>query len=230
MAANTTVTGNGVVLVQVQTLRGNAGVQAAFAQVQAAVTAYNKANPRATPHTCTLVPQMPNNTKGMQAALALLATLARHHGANMVRLGVHNANVALCGTPAALKAVQAGFTPLYNTMATAAASSYNPATHGNRVGYTNGYMCGYPAGLQVAWGVTASLAYGVGFLYAFAAPGSGASYATGQNAGKAAAPKAPKAPATAPKAPKAPKAPANGTTATTAPANGTTASGNAAAA
>ena len=105
MAANTIVTTGNVVLVQVQTLRGNAGTAAALAQVQAAVTAYNKANGKATPHIVTPVQALANNTKGMQWQLALLATLARQYGATMVRLSVHNGNVALCGTPAAVKAV-----------------------------------------------------------------------------------------------------------------------------
>lgn len=193
-------------------MRGNTGTAAALAAVQAAVAAHNAANPKAVAHTVTAVTALPNNTKGMQWQLALLATLARQHGATMVRLSVHNGNVALCGTPAAVAATQAAMVPAYNAYSTAAANAYNPAAHGNRVGFTNGYLCGCPAGLQAAHGIVAQLAYGVGYLFTFAAPGTGTAYAIGQAAAQASA-KAPVA-----KAPKAPKAAKPAPTATTAPA------------
>ena len=191
-----------VSFVQVQTLRGNAGIDAAFATVEAAVKTYNAQQPKGgTPHIAVKVTALPNNVKGMQWQLALLATLARANGANMVRLNVHNGAVALCGTAAAVKAVQAAMVPATNEYATAVANAYNPATHGNRVGFTNGYLCGCPAGLQTALGITATLAYGIGFLFSFPAPGDGKAYAVGHAAAAATA-KAVKAP----KAPKAPKA------------------------
>ena len=182
--------------VQIQTLRGKAGIDAAFASVEAAVKAHNAAQPKgATPHTAVLVTALQNNVKGMQWNLALLATLARANGASMVRLDVHNGAVALCGTAAAVKATQQAMVPMRDTYATMVANAYNPAVHGNRVGFTNGYMCGCPAGLQSALGITATLAYGIGFLFSFPAPGDGKAYAIGHAAAFATA-KTVKAPTT----------------------------------
>lgn len=208
-----------VTFVQVQTLRNTTGgTAAAFTAVQAAVAAYNAANPKGVAHTAVLVTALQNNTKGMQWQLALLATLARQHGASMVRLSVHNGNVALCGTPAAIAATQGAMVPAYNAYATMAANAYNPAQHGNRVGFTNGYLCGCPAGLAAGLAQTATLAYGVGYLFTFAAPGTGAAYAMGHAAAQATA-KTAKPAAKAGKAAKPAAKPAQApTTATTAPA------------
>ena len=215
--------GTQAVLVQVQTLRGNGGHTAALASVQAAVTAYNAANPKATPHAVVSVTALPNNTKGMQWQLALLATLARKNGAHMVRLSVHNGNVALCGTQAAITATQAAMQPTYNALVTAAANAYTPAL-GNKVGYQNGWLCGAVAGMQVAYKVQAQLQYAIGYLFAFAAPGNGTAYLAGQAVyATASTPKATAPKATAPKtttianAPSAPSAnPATPSAATTA--------------
>lgn len=176
-----------VTLVQVQTLRGTQGNAAALQVVQTAVATYNATNPKATPHTVVNVPVLPNNTKGMQWQLAMFATLARVHGANMVRLSVHGGAVALCGTPAAIAATQAAMGAAYNQYMALANNAYNAAQHGNRVGFTNAYLCGCPAGVQLAHGITAALAYAIGYLYPFAAPGNGVHYAAGQAAALAVA-------------------------------------------
>jgi hypothetical protein len=208
----------GVGYVQVQTLRNTTGgTTAALAAVQTAVAAHNAKYPKAVAHTCVSVTALPNNTKGMQWQLALLATLARQHGATMVRLSVHNGAVALCGTPAAIAATQAAMVPAYNAYSTAASNAYNPAAHGNRVGFTNGYLCGCPAGLQAGLAITATLQYGLGYLFTFAAPGSGSAYAIGYAAALATAKTATK-PAVATKPRKAPTATAPTATAPTATA------------
>ena len=195
-------------LVQVQTLRGNAGIDAAFAQVEAAVNAYNAANKAQ--HVAVKVDAFAANTKGMQWRLATLATLARVHGATMVRLNVHNGYVALCGPSKAIEAVQNTMQATCSEHLTMVANAYNPATHGNKVGFTNGYLCGCPAGLQTALNIQPQLAYGVGYLFTFAAPGDGKAYAMGHNAvlATAKAPKAPKAVTAAAEAPTATNAPA----------------------
>ena len=212
----------GTVFVQVQTVAtGAGGTTAAFTAVQAAVAKHNAANPKAVPHVAVLHNVLPNNTKGMQYQLALWATVCRVHGVTMVRLGVHGGQVALCGTKAGITAAQGAVMPLANAYATAVAQAYNPATHGARVAFANSYLCGCPAGLQVANKITPTLAYGIGYLYAFATL-SGPYYVMGQNA--AAGMAAPKAPCT-PRAAKAPKGtatqPATGqVAATTATATG----------
>lgn len=169
-------------LVQIQTLRGNAGKAEALKAVVAAVDKFNAGKPKGEAHTVVEVNALPNNTKGMQAQLALLATLARRHGATMIRLSVHNGSVALCGTTKSIEAVQAAMVPAYNSLSTMVAAAYNPAVNGNRVGFTNGWMCGAPAGMQEAWGIQPELAYGVGFLFSFPAPGDGVSYDAGVKA------------------------------------------------
>lgn len=226
MAQGTQGTTGTVGTVSVQTLRGTQGHAAALASVQAAVQAYNKANPKAVPHVVASVTALPNNVKGMQWQLALLATLARQNACTMVRLSVHNGHVALCGPAAGVQATQAAMVPTYNQLVTMAAAAYNPATHGNRVGFTNAYLCGVPAGMPAP---TAQLAYGLGYLFTFVAPGNATAYAMGYAAGtklaaKPVAPKAPKAPkaakpAVAAAAPAAPAAPAAAAPAAAAPAN-----------
>lgn len=193
-----TGTGNAVtpVLVQVQTMRGNLGHGPTFASVQAACTAYTKTLGKgAAPHVAQAYTALAPNTKGMQWQLALVATLARKHGATMVRLSVHNGAVALCGPQAAINATIASVQPAYNALVTAASNAYNPAM-GNKVGYTNAWLCGAVAGLQVAYKVQTQLQYGLGYLYTFVAPSNGAAYIAGQVANSTVVATAPK---TAPK-------------------------------
>lgn len=186
MAKATVTTTSVAAFVQIQTLRGTQGHAAALATVQAAVDAFNKAQPKgATPHIVHAVRALPNNTKGMQFQLALLATLARQHGCTLVRLSVHNGEVALCGPKASVEAAHNALVPAYNALSTAVASAFDAGKHGNRVGFTNGWLCGAPAGLQVALGIAPTLAYGVGFLFTFPAPGDGKAYALGQAYGVA---------------------------------------------
>src|SRR6476469_7867135 len=111
-------------LVQVQTLRGTQGTQAAQNAVTAAVNAYNGTN--GTTHTIEYFVALPPNTKGMQVHLSLWAALARLHGCTLVRLSVHNGNVALIGPAANIANVQAAYGPTYNAIATAAANAYTP--------------------------------------------------------------------------------------------------------
>lgn len=176
--AKTPVTKSAMVsFVQVQTLRGNQGTPAAFAEVEKVVAAHNAATK--SKHVAELVTQMPNNTKGMQFQLGLLATVARANGVTMVRLGVHNGHVALCGPLAAVEATRLDMMSATNLYTTMVASAYVPSIHKSRVGFTNGYLCGTPAGLQTALGIVPTLAYGLGFLYTFQAPGDGTAYAIG---------------------------------------------------
>lgn len=169
-------------LVQVQTLRGSQGLEESVKSVRAAVDAHNKANPKQPAHVVEVVTALPNNTKGMQWQLALLATLARKNGATMIRLNVHNAQVALCGPAKAVEAVRLETIPKFNEYSTLAAATYNPASDGNRVGFMNGFLCGCPAGLQDQLKVTPLLQYGVGYLYPFQAPGTGVAYEAGYKA------------------------------------------------
>jgi len=171
-------------LVMVQTIRGNAGIEAALKAVQDGVTVYNKANPQAN-HKVVHIEALPSNVKGMQWQLALIATLARKHEATMIRLSVHNAQIALCGPAKAIEAVQKEVATVYNDYMTLMAATFNPAVHGNKVGFSNGFLCGCPAGLQDALNLRAELRYGVGFLFAFPAPGSGDAYNLGYEATKA---------------------------------------------
>lgn len=168
-------------LVQVQTLAGNVGVQALYNQVQAAVKAYNATAPKGGQHVCVQHMALANNTKGMQWQLALLATVARQHGCTMVRLGVHGGAVALCGPQANVAALAKAFTAMHNVYGTMAANATQNQT-GNRVSFSNAYLCGCPAGLQIAAKITPTLAYGIGYLFAFAAPTNSAAYAAGQQA------------------------------------------------
>ena len=202
------------VLVQVQTLRGNAGKAEALKAVEAAVAKYN-AGAKGEQHIVEAVEALRPNTKGMQFQLALLATLARINGATMIRLSVHNGDVALCGPAKAVEATKAAMAPAYNALMTAANGAYVPSTHGNRVGFTNSFLCGAPAGMQTAAEVAVQLEYAVGYLFTFPMPGNEAAYQMGAKAGEALTGKAhPKAvPATkrktAPKtAPAATEAPA----------------------
>lgn len=184
-----------VTFVAVQTMRGG-NVAAATLAVQAAVTAYNATN-NAT-HTATPFTVLPNNTKGMQHALTLWAQLARLHGCTLVRLAVHGGACMLVGPQDAITATQAAYTPAYNAAVTAAAAAYNPATHGPRAAFTNGYTCGSAAAL---YRTPATLAYGVGMLHTFTAPGNGSAYAIGYAATPEATPAStPAAPKAAPKA------------------------------
>lgn len=178
--AKATGTASVVGYVQVQTLRGNQGTTAAFAEVEKVVAAYNAANKAK--HTAVLVTQLANNTKGMAFQLALLATVARSNGVSMVRLGVHNGHVALCGPLAQIEATRLGMqkaTEQYGTMVANALQTHTPKS---RVGFHNGYLCGCAAGLQTALGIQATLAYGLGFLYTFPAPGDGTAYGIGHGA------------------------------------------------
>lgn len=211
------------VLVSVQTMRGNLGQAATLAAVQAAVATYNAAQPKGTqPHVVQGFTALAANTKGMQWQLAMVATVARTKGATMVRLSVHNGNVAICGTQAAVNATLAAVPTTYANLVTLAAQAYTPAL-GNKVGYQNAWLCGYVAGMQVAAKVVTHLQYGLGYLYPFTAPANGAAYATGQAAGTQAAVVAPKAPAKvrAPKTTQAvastPQVAPQGTTATATP-------------
>lgn len=162
-------------LVQVQTLRGNSGVEVATQAVQTAVDKHNAANPD-NQHAVVTFVALPPNVKGMQVQLSLLAALARRNGATLIRLNVHNGNVALCGPSSAIAATQASWVPTYNALATLAASTYNAAEHGAKMGFTNAYLCGLTASLDV---VPATLAYGLGMLFSFPAPGNGSAYALG---------------------------------------------------
>lgn len=208
--ANAVVTSaNGAVQVMIQTIKAPQGTEAGLAEIRKAVAAYNKLNPKAVPHAVVYLPHMAANTKGMQAALALLATSARASGATMIRIGMHNAFVALCGTPASIDATRRLYAVAHERVNTLCSQSYSPSEPGSRVGYINGYLCGAPAGMQQAYGVAPTLAYGIGYLFAFPVVGDGKAYRAGQaaalKAGKftipQAAPKAGKAPKQTPTAP-----------------------------
>ena len=162
-------------LVQVQTLRGTAGLQAAQDVVTAAIAKHN-ATPGNVTHTAHFMAALPPNVKGMQVQLSLLAALARANGATCIRLSVHNGNVAICGTQESIDATLAATVPTYNAMATLTAATYTPAEHGPRMGFTNGFMCGLCAGLN---STPATLAYGLGSLFSFPAPGNGTAYGLG---------------------------------------------------
>lgn len=164
-------------LVQVQTLRGNAGVAEAIKAVEGAV---DKRNATAKDvHVVHSFVALPPNVKGMQVHLSLLAVLARSAGCTLVRLSVHNGNVALCGPADAVGEVLAHSTDTYNAMVTSATAAYVPATHGPRMGFMNAYLCGYTAGMDTT---PAELAYGLGMLFSFPAPGNGTAYALGADA------------------------------------------------
>jgi hypothetical protein len=171
-----------VSLVQVQTLRGTQGKAEALKSVEAAVAKYNAENAGAEPHIVQEVVALPNNVKGMQWQLALLATLARQADVTMIRLNVHNGHVALCGTPDSIETVSNLMRPSYDTFMTRVSQAYDPAAHGNRVGFTNGWLCGAVAGFQDATGVEAELQYGIGFLFSFPKPGNGSAYDLGYEA------------------------------------------------
>lgn len=169
-------------LVQVQTLKGSGGMDAALAVVESAVAIYNKANSKATPHVVVDVTAVESNTKGMQWQLALLAVVARQNGVNMIRLNVHNGRVALCGPAKAIEATRVAMIKAHNDYSTLTSNSYNQERDGNRVGFTNGFLCGCPAGLQDGLKIQATLAYGIGSLFSFPAPGTGIAYNAGHKA------------------------------------------------
>lgn len=184
------------VAVSVQTLRGTQGVEAAVAIVDKAVKAFNATLPKgSTMHVIESFEAVPANTKGMQWQLATLATVARLHDATMIRLSVHNGMVALCGTKTAIEATRKTMIATKVEFGTLVNTSYDANTDGNRLGYTNAFLCGCPAGLQVAARITPTLAYGLGILFDFPAPGTGAAYVKGQlAAAKAYVPVVAKAP------------------------------------
>ncbi len=169
-------------LVQVQTLHGTNGIGEAFKSVEAAVSKYN-AGRKTDKHVCELVEALPNNVKGMQFQLALYAVVARRAGATMIRLSVHGGKVAICGPKKAVDTAIASVAPARDQVMTLVSSVYSASTHGNRVGFTNGFVCGVPAGIQDSLGIKTELAYGIGFLFSLPAPGSGAAYQLGYDAG-----------------------------------------------
>lgn len=162
-------------LVQVQTLRGTAGIEAAQNVVSAAVNKFN-ATAGNTPHVVSFFEALKPNTKGMQIQLSVLAVLARNHGATLIRLSVHNGQVALCGEQADVDATLDAWMPTYNRMVTVATSVYTPGQHGPRMGFINGFVCGMCAALDAN---PAELAYGVGTLFSFPKPGNGNAYDLG---------------------------------------------------
>lgn len=179
-------------LVAVQTQRGTNGTVAAQNAVETALAVYNTANPNAQ-HVAVHFVVLPLNTKGMQFALSLYAQLARLHGCTLIRNAVHGGACSLVGPATAVAAVQAAYTPAYNAAITAAAAAYNAAVHGQRMAFTNGYTCGAAAALTNA---APALAYGIGMLHTFAAPGNGTAYGIGAAAAPVAtAPTATAAPA-----------------------------------
>jgi hypothetical protein len=172
-----------VAYVQIQTMRGSAGVAEMLKEVKASVATFNSNNKGKEAHIVEHIPVLPNSTKGMQYQLALVATLARRAGANMVRLGVHGGQVAICGTRANVAATIKSVQAAHNAISTACANAYDAGKHGPRVSFTNAYLCGAPAGLQTAWKISATQAYGVGFLFTFPAPPNTTAYALGNAAG-----------------------------------------------
>jgi len=220
--ASATVSTSSVAYVQIQTLKtGTGGHDATLASVAKAVADYNAALPKGSvKHDVVRVDALPNNVKGMQFQLALMATLARANGVTMIRLSVHGGTVALCGPSASIATVRKQMPDAYDRIGTLVANTYNATTHGNRVGFYNGFLCGVPAGVQSALKITPQLAYGIGYLFTFPAPGDGRSYAAGYAAGLKLG--TPWAKATAPKTPKTPKAVA-ATTADATTADATTA-------
>ena len=154
-------------LVTVQLLRGVAGVEAATTVVEAAVAKYNTV-PGNESHTVRVFEALKPNTKGMQVQLSLLAVLARNHGATLIRLSVHNGNVALCGTEQAIEDVLSDWQITYSAIATRAANAYTPDA-GPRMAFTNAYACGLCAGIDPG---NATLAYGIGTLFSFPMPGN----------------------------------------------------------
>lgn len=163
-------------LVQIQTLRGNAGLEEAVKAVEAAVAKRNSGAAEDDQHVVNTFAALPPNVKGMQVQLSLLAVLARNHGCTLIRLNVHNGNVALCGTAAEVAQVQEVWTPHYNAMSTLASATYSPAVHGPRMGFTNGFLCGMAAGMIER---PAVLGYGIGSLFSFPKPGNGTAYDLG---------------------------------------------------
>lgn len=171
-------------LVQVQTLRGNSGVAAATQAVTDAVAKFNAQN--GTADVVQGFVALPPNVKGMQVHLSLLAVLARSQGATLIRLSVHNGNVVLCGPQADVDAVLAAWTPAYNALVTQSAAVYNVTVHGPRMGFNNAFQCGLIAGMDTT---PAVLAYGLGGLFTFPAPGNGSAYNLGIEAATTYAPK-----------------------------------------
>lgn len=166
-------------LVQIQTLRGNAGLEEAVKVVQTAVDKRNAQADKDDQHVVHTFVALQPNTKGMQIQLSLLAVLARNCGATLIRLNVHNGNVALCGLQADVDRVLELWTPTYSAMVTRATATYSAADHGPRMGFMNGFLCGMTAGLETR---PAELAYGLGTLFSFPKPGNGEAYDLGAQA------------------------------------------------
>lgn len=179
-------------LVSVQTLRGNAGIEEAQKSVTSAVAKYNevaKAN-----HEVVFFQALAPNTKGMQFRLSLLAQVARLNGCNLIRLNVHNGNVALCGPADQVQQVQEHLVPYVNAIVTQATAAWS-ADQGPRMGFINGYTCGMTSAMYTG---KPELVYGIGTLFQFPKPGSGTAYDLGAAAlvkVDQEAPAAPKSPA-----------------------------------
>lgn len=183
-------------LVQIQTVKVDSnGYGAALAAIGVKVAAFNKATKAQ--HIVVEHAVMPMNTKGMQASLALVAVLARSHGASMIRVGVHGGQVAICGPKAAVQATIDAIMPMSGQLRTLADNTYRASEHGARVGFINGFLCGAPAGLQLARGLVATIAYAAGYLFDFPTPGTGSAYLIGQQSAQALATAPAKAPAKA---------------------------------
>lgn len=164
-------------LVSVQTLRGTAGTQEAQKSVSAAVAKFNETSK--VPHRVEFFQALPPNTKGMQFRLSLLAQLARVNGCNLIRLSVHNGEVALCGPDDQVQQVLDSYIDLHNVFSTKATSAFDPSTGSKRMAFMNGYTCGLTAGLFPGM---PQLAYGIGTLFAFPKPGDGKAYDLGEAA------------------------------------------------
>lgn len=163
-------------LVGIQTLRGVSGLEESTKVVQAAVEKYNAGQPKDQQHVVEVFAALPPNTKGMQIRLSALAVQARQCGCTLIRLGVHNGNVAVCGLPEDVVRVAEQATLLYNVVSTKASQVYKPAEHGARMGFFNSFACGAIAGQDSS---PAEIAYGVGTLFFFPVPGNAAAYELG---------------------------------------------------
>ena len=161
-------------LVSVQTLRGTAGLEEAQKVVSTAVAKFNEGSKEQ--HEVVFFTAVDPNTKGMQFRLSLWAQLARANGCNLIRLSVHNGNVALVGPADDVARVQEEFTPVYNALVTKATQVYVAAEHGPRMGFMNAYECGLCAAMSVP---TPALSYGIGTLFQFPKPGNGSAYDLG---------------------------------------------------
>jgi len=161
-------------LVSVQTLRGNAGLEEAQKSVTSAVAKFNEIGKQQ--HEVEFFQAVAPNTKGMQFQLSLWAQLARVNGCNLIRLNVHNGNVALVGPANEVREVMDNYVTIQSALLTKASQVYNVAEHGPRMGFTNGYLCGLTAAMSTP---KAELAYGIGMLFQFPKPGNGTAYDLG---------------------------------------------------